>query len=790
MATAIRRVYALILLLIGLVLIAGGGYLTLLGGSLFYLIDGLAMLASAILVWRGDRRGRLLYGAFLVITVAWAIWEAGFDGWALNARLLAPVILGLGFLLPPVRNGLKRPAPVGRWGGWPAFASGLVAAVIFGALLHPAPPPDPIFQLGTTSAPAAASDGLTASGDWLHYGNDQAGSRYSPLDQITPANVARLQVAWTIHVGGLPNDGKEKLEGTPLKIGDAVYICTGYNDILSIDAESGQVNWRYHAGVDSKGILSGACRGVAYFEVPKATGACAKRIITATVDGRLIAVDAGTGEPCQTFGVNGQTSLMTGLGKSGPGYYMVTSAPTLVRGKVVVGGWVLDGQYWGEPSGVIRAYDATTGKFAWAFDMARPDDHREPPPGQQYTRATPNSWAPMSADEQLGLVYVPTGNATPDYYGGRRRPFDDKYSSSVLALDAATGTLRWSFQTAHHDLWDYDVASQPTLVDLPGPGGIRHALLQPTKRGELFVLDRLTGQPLLPVVERPVPQGQIAPGERVSPTQPFSDAMPSFRGPILRESDMWGITPIDQMYCRILFRQARYDGPATPPGLARPSLIWPGTLGGMDWGGVSIDRARHLMIVNSNRVANRIQLMPRKTADAQGLLPYGEGPPRSLIGALPQSNTPYAANIGPFLSPLATPCTRPPFGLLTAVDLTTGKVVWSHPLGTARDSGPLGIPSLLPIRIGLPAVGGSLATRSGLVFIAATIERSFRAFDTSTGKELWRARLPGGGNATPMTYWSSRSGRQFVVITAGGAPILSSKPSDAIVAYALPKAKR
>jgi quinoprotein glucose dehydrogenase len=253
---------------------------------------------------------------------------------------------------------------------------------------------------------------------------------------------------------------------------------------------------------------------------------------------------------------------------------------------------------------------------------------------------------------------------------------------------------------------------------------------------------------------------------------------------------MWGITPLDQMYCRILFREARYDGPATPPGLARPSVVYPGTLGGMDWGGVSIDRARHLMIVNSNNVANYIQLMPRKTADAMGLQPYGEGPPRSMIGALAQSNTPYAADVRPFLSPLYVPCTRPPYGRLTAVDLMTGKVVWSQPLGSARDSGPFGIPSLLPIRMGLMGIGGSVATRSGLVFIAATIERSFRAFDTASGRELWSARLPGGGNATPMTYWSSRSGRQFVVIAAGGAPILGSKPSDAIVAYALPKGRQ
>jgi quinoprotein glucose dehydrogenase len=788
----IRRGFALFLLVIGLILLAGGGELLWLGGSPFYLLDGLALAASAVLVWRGDRRGLWLYAAFFVVTVAWALWEAGLDGWALNARLTAPAILGLGFLLPPVDKGLTRPERGKRWTRWPIFVAGLGIAALLGTLLHgaTAQPADPIYQVGARTAPAAGSDRLARSGDWLQYGNDAGGTRYSTLDQITPGNVGKLQLAWTVHVGGLPNDGKEKIEATPLKVGANVYICTGYNDILSIDAESGRVNWRFHAKVDPKQILSGACRGVVYFQVPNATGKCATRIIEATVDGRLLAVDAADGKPCASFGAAGQTSLLTGMGDVGPGYYMVTSAPALVRGKLVVGGWVLDGQYWGEPSGVIRAYDAVTGKFAWAFDMGRPDDHAEPKPGTSYTRATPNSWAPMSADETLGLVYVPTGNATPDYYGGRRRPFDDKYSSSVLAIDAETGALRWSFQTAHHDLWDYDVASQPTLIDLPSPGGIQHALIQPTKRGEIFVLDRATGRPLRPVREKPAPLGGTAPQERPSPTQPFSDAMPSFRGALLRESDMWGLTPIDQLYCRILFKRARYDGSATPPGLDRPIVIWPGTMGGMDWGGVSIDRSRMVMIVNSNRVGNYLQLMPRSAADKMGLQPYGEGPPRSMIGALPQSQTPYAANMRPFLSPLYAPCTKPPFGQLTAIDLRSGKVIWSKPLGTARDSGPLGIPSMLPITMGVPTLGGSLSTRSGLVFIGATIERSFRAIDVRTGKELWQARLPGGGHASPMTYWSAKSGRQFVVLAAGGAPLLGSQPSDAIVAYALPRSTK
>jgi quinoprotein glucose dehydrogenase len=792
-STGIRRAYALILILIGAVLIAGGAELIMVGGSFYYLLAGLATAASGVLVWRGDRSGRRLYGAMLVATLAWAIWEAGWDGWALNARLLAPFVLGLGFILPPIARGLVRKEPRSHWAGWPGFAGGLTAATIVGGVAHGlvSTPPDPLYQAGTTAPPAetaAAGAADARASDWLHYGNDQGGTRYSALNQITPANVGQLQRAWTVHLGGLPNDGKEKLEVTPLKVGNSLFLCTGYSDMVSIDAETGKVNWRSKAGVNHEDVLSGTCRGVAYYEVPGATGACARRVITASVDGRLIAVDADDGKPCQDFGTNGQTSLMTGLGPSGPGYYMVTSAPAVVRGKLVLGGWVLDGQYWGEPSGVIRAYDARTGKFAWAFDVGRPDDHGEPPAGQHYTRSTPNSWAPMSADDALGLVYVPTGNSVPDYYGGMRRPFDDRYSSSVLALDAETGAVRWSFQTAHHDLWDHDVASQPTLVDIRGPHGLEHALIQPTKRGEIFVLDRRTGKPLRTVEERPVPQGGIAPGERLSPTQPFSTGLPSFRGADLRESDMWGVTPLDQLYCRILFKRARYDGPATPPGLTKPSVIFPGTMGGVDWGGVTIDRSRNLMFVISTRFAQYIQLIPRSVADARGLKPHtGKESAKHMIGALPQANTPYAADIGPFMGPLYTPCIKPPYGIFSAVDLTTGKLVWTRPIGTARDAGPLGIPLGLPITMGTPNLGGSVATRSGLVFIGATIDRTFRAIDARSGKELWSASLPGGGNATPLTYWSQSSQRQFVVIAAGGAALLGSKPSDAIAAYALPK---
>jgi len=523
---------------------------------------------------------------------------------------------------------------------------------------------------------------------------------------------------------------------------------------------------------------------VAYYRAPGRTGECAERILGTTIQADLVALDARTGRPCRDFGAGGKVSLLTGLGKVPDGYYDVTSAPTIIRGKIVLGGHIVDSQYLGEPSGVIRAYDATTGSFAWAFDMGRPGRHGEPPPGETYTHSTPNSWAPMSADETLGLVFVPTGNAVPDHYGEQRRPFDDQYSSSVLALDATSGEVRWSFQTVHHDLWDYDVPSQPTLVDLPGPAGPRRAVVQPTKRGEVFVLDAATGRPIRAVEERPAPQG-ATPDQRLAATQPYSVEMPSFRGADLTERATWGVTPFDHLWCRIKFRTFRYEGHLTPVGL-KPALVWPGVGGAFNWGGVSVDPERRLMIANTNSVASWIQLIPRQAADARGIKPMGMGGRANPLVSFAQANTPFAAESGSFMSPLRVPCTAPPYGRLTAVSLDTGKVVWSHRLGSARDSGPMGLSSGLPLDIGTPNLGGSLVTRSGLVFIGATQERTFRAIDVNTGRVIWSDRLPAGGQATPMTYWSDRSKRQFVVIAAGGNSALQSKGGDWIIAYALP----
>jgi len=754
-----RILLACVLAAIGLYLVVGGGLLIANGGSAYYLLAGAAVAGSGCLVGRGDRRGVWLYGAMLGATLVWALAERGLAPYALQSRLVAPVLLGL-------------------WVGWPYIGKvpakwliGVaIAIVVLAALaLHRAN------RIETAPTGAFAPGGR---GDWPHYGNDLGGTRFSQATGITPANVGTLQPAWAFRTGDLAGMG---FEATPLMVGDAVYLCTPTNVIIALDPDSGQRRWVYDPHTNAP--PAGTCRGVSHVGVAGATGPCSTRIVTATTDARLIALDAATGQPCAGFGINGTVDLKTGMGDVRKGYYYVSSPPAIVRGNIILGGWVLDGQEVGEPSGVIRAFDAVTGRFAWAWDMDRPDVHTEPAPGQTYSRGTANSWGPIAGDEALGLVYLPTGNSTPDYWGAHRSPGSERYSSSVVALDAATGSLRWSYQTVHHDVWDYDVAAQPSLIDLPIGGKTIPALVQATKRGQVFLLDRRTGRPLAAVEERAVPQGP-APGDRLSPTQPFSTGMPAFDNRVLTESAMWGATPLDQLWCRIKFRQARYEGPMTPPGV-KPTITYPSYLGGINWGGVAIDPERRLMVVNWNRVANYTRLVPRSEAgdvkaSADGGIHVGQ--------PVPQIGTPFALFTGAFLSPLDMPCTEPPFGKITVVDLATRKTVWERPLGTSQDSGPFGTRSLLPIPMGVPNTGGSMTTRSGLVFVAATQERAIRAFDIRSGAKLWQAGLPAGGHATPITYVSPRTGRQYVVIAAGGNAPLHSGASDHVIAFALPQA--
>lgn len=773
------RALAVLFGLIALAIGVGGVKLLTLGGSPYYLLGGIVLLVVTLLLWRRSAKGAALYALFLLVTLGWSLWEAGLDGWALAPRLIAPAILGLLFLIP----GIKRSLTTGP--AWGASAAAGVAALSLATLIAVSFVPAPGSSgksLGATVLAAVAG----APGEWESFGRTAAGDRFSPLSQITPDNVDKLEVAWTYNTGVVQKGVKSPLQATPIMVGDSLYLCTQTNIVIALDPETGKEKWRFDPKVDPTGASAvTTCRGVTYYENAAAPD-CPKRILTATFNAQLIAIDATTGKACQGFGKAGFVDLNVGMGHVLPGFYYVSSAPTLVAGNIVLGGWVADNQSMDEPSGVIRAFDAVTGKFVWAWDAGRPDHRGEPGPGEHYTRSTPNSWAPMSADEALGMVYVPTGNPAPDHWGAGRSPASEKYGSATVALDARTGAPRWSFQTAHHDLWDYDVASQPTLIDVEIGGRQVPALVQATKRGEIFLLDRRTGTPLAEVQERPAPQRGAAKGERLAPTQPFSVGMPSFAGPVLTERDMWGLTPLDQLWCRIEFKSLRYDGPMTPPGEDR-SLIYPSIGGGMNWGGVAYDPDRKLLIVNSMYYGSIAQLVPR--AETDRLHAEASAQMHNFSLPQPQAGAPYGILLTGLMSPLNAPCNKPPYGMLSAVDMKTRKLAWTKPIGSARDTGPFGLASGLPIPMGMPMFGGSMTTRSGLTFIGATQDRTFRAFDTATGKLLWSARLPAGGQANPMTYVSPSSGRQFVVISAGGHMMLRSPLGDAVVAYALPRDK-
>ncbi|HZU63429.1 MAG TPA: membrane-bound PQQ-dependent dehydrogenase, glucose/quinate/shikimate family [Novosphingobium sp.] len=760
----------------------GGIVLVALGGSAFFLIEAALLLGVAMLLWRGNGWALWLHGALLGLVLAWSCREAGLDPWALVPRLGLPYLLGLLLLMPAIAGRLAG-GP-----GWPRgirrAMRGLLAAALVGvpaaALLgHGYAEYGPPYQPPS----AHGADASGAGADWADWGGNGGGTHFSRLAEITPANVGQLQEAWRFSFGQRVKGG---LEGTPLKIGDALYACDSTDQLVALDPETGRVQWRFdpHVRLDAP---FRACRGIGYYRLPGRSGPCAERLYLATVDARLIAVDAHGAGRCADFGQGGDVDALAGLGDVPRGYYWFNSAPNVFAGRIIVSGSMVDNQYWGQPSGVVRAYDAVSGQLAWAYDAGAPERRGAPPAGQSYTRATPNAWAQMTFDPALGLLYVATGNATPDYYGAQRRPFDDETSSAVLALDMATGRRRWLFQTTHHDLWDYDVGAQPVLFDYAGADGRSvHALAQPTKRAEVFLLDRATGHPLGRIEERPAPTAGHAAGERVSPTQPFPADFPSLAGPPLSEARMWGLTPFDQLWCRIQFRRARYDGALTPPG-EQPGITYPGYLGGMDWGGVSVDTDRAIMVAVSAYVPNYTRLVPRAQAGDVRPMSKGREGLAALEGLNAMAGTPYASSTKPFLSPLQVPCNQPPWGRLSAIDLKTNRLIWSRPLGTGRDNGPLGIATRLPLTIGAPVMGGALATRGGLTFVGASTDRSFRAFATASGRLLWQADLPHSGNAVPMSYLSRASGRQFVVIAAGGHASMGAEQGDDLVAYALPR---
>ncbi len=630
-------------------------------------------------------------------------------------------------------------------------------------------------------APPPAIDFTGPTANWPAFGGSAGGGHYSTTNQITPENVGDLEEAWVYHsrdyrkadsraAAGEAASYKSSWQMTPLLIDETLYACTAFNRIIALDPVTGKEKWSFDPGVDIGKELVVNCRGVSSWQaIEKKGAACDHRIIMGTMDARLIAVDARNGEPCLDFDGDGQVDLTTGLGEFSQHEYAVSSPPAIIDNLIIVGGFVLDHTSTQMPGGVVRAYDVLTGKLVWYWDPI--------PPGQkptfnedgqpQYRRGTTNVWSIISVDEELDLVFLPTGNTSIDFYGARRDNLD-YYSSSVVALRGSTGQVVWNYQMVHHDIWDYDLPAQPTLFDFHQDGETVPALAQPTKMGMLFILNRETGEPLFPVEEKPVPQHWAVGDEYLSPTQPFP-SKPAYLHPHrIEPEDAWGFTFWDRGACSKQIAALRNEGIYTPPSL-QGTLFYPSDFGGNNWGTPAIDPERNLIILNTRLVATSLKLIPRDECDQY---------PR----ASPQLGTPYCALITPLMSPLGAPCGPRPWGKLTALDLTSGDIVWEKPLGIFEELAPWPI-SLME---GPPNIGGPTVTASGLTFIASTTDYYLRAFDSETGEELWKGKLPTGGHATPMTYRAAKDQKQYVIISAAGHISLDEPAGGSLVAFALP----
>ena len=616
--------------------------------------------------------------------------------------------------------------------------------------------------LGYVGLPSLASA-------WEHWGGDRGGSRFSPLAQITPANVVNLVRAWEFRTGDLDSRAPEvmkrtKFEATPLFVEGSLIFCSPFNEVIALDPGSGAQKWRYDPKISTSQRPANRynCRGVAYWVDDKAAdnAVCRARIFMGTNDVRVISLDAKTGAPCEDFGSHGEVRLSVPP-LEWPGEFQITSAPVIVRGVVIVGSSIADNRRVEAPAGTVRAFDARTGVPRWSFDPLVHD-------GVNAGHA--NVWAPMSVDEDRGLVFLPTSSPSPDFWGGKR-PGNDDHANSVVALRAETGELAWSFQTVHHDVWDYDLPAQPTLARIDTGEGMRDVVIQPTKQGFVFVLDRDTGKPVWPVEERAVPQGG-AEGEQLSPTQPFPTHVPALVPQRISTDDVFGVIPFrDRSLCRAQVASARNEGLYTPPS-TQGTVVFPMTGGGVNWGGAAFDPVHQILYANTSQAIHIVKLIPR--ADALGFNP----PPGHDFGQ--QTGAPFAMTRAVAMSPLGLLCNKPPWGEMVAVDLKAGKILWRSRVGTTEDRAPLGI----AFHWGTPLVNGVAITAGGLAFSGA-MDAYLRAFDAKSGEELWQGRLPVPGVANPMTYlWQ---GEQYVAIGAGGHSEAGTTIGDSLVAFRLPR---
>jgi quinoprotein glucose dehydrogenase len=606
---------------------------------------------------------------------------------------------------------------------------------------------------------------------WPHYGHDAGGMRYSPLAQITRAEVSRLRVAWVFHTGDVSQGGggrqRSGFETTPIVVDGVLYLTTPFNRVIALDPETGAQRWAFDPHVDLRGDYGDGLinRGLATWldDARPMNTACRRRLFEATLDARLIALDAANGSPCADFGEKGELSLRD-VPEFRPGLYHMTSPPVVVDGLVVVGSAINDNNRARMASGVVRAFDARTGAERWSWNSI--------PSAMAAQSGAANAWSIMAVDADRHLIFVPTGSASPDYFGGQR-PGDNKWANSIVALRARTGEIAWGFQLVHHDLWDYDTASPPLLATLTRNGRPVPVVVQGNKTGFLYVLARDTGRPIFPIEERPVPRSDV-PGEVASPTQPFPTAPPPIVPQSFAADDAWGATPADREQCSAQLRELRNEGLFTPPSF-RGSVVMPGMLGGMNWSGSAFDSARNLLVVNANVLPAKARIVPRTEFDDRAR--------RAEDGEYArQEGTPYGLFRRFMQAPSGLPCSRPPWGVLTAVDLGAGTIRWQVPLGSMQDFG--GKQPTVPS--GSISLGGPIITAGGLVFIGGTYDPFLRAFDVETGRELWKGELPASGHATPITYQVQATGRQYVVIAAGGhAKISEERLSDALVAFAL-----
>ena len=817
---------AIIMAIFAAPLLIGGAYLLSLGGSPYYLIAGVIILTTAFLLFKKHWSAYGLYALFIVATMAWALWESGFYWWALAPRVGFPLIFGLLMLLPWVSNKMRGPktrvnanaasntsttnnvkkSPLYYWG---LLVSVIVGALLsFGSLANNAT--DKLGELDLTAAnddeknvssdetSANLGDPLsngqqTPDGEWSAYGRTDYGQRYSPLDKINTDNVKDLELAWQIQTGDVkgPNDvGETTYQATPLKIGNGLYLCTPHNWVMALDADSGETLWKFDPQVEENlQRQHQTCRGVSYYagqatspvQVQKIAGntfenaskQCDAKIFIPTSDAKLYALDPNTGQRCQDFGDDGALDLMHNMPFNQAGYYYSTSPPVIAGDTIIVAGAVNDNYDVNSPSGVIRAYDVNTGELLWNWDSGDPDNtvpFDVNDPTQTYKTSSPNSWSVATADEELGLAYFPMGNRTPDQLGSYRNAAEEKYATSVVALDIETGEARWVQQFVHHDLWDMDTPAQPTLIDLDTADGVQPALVVPTKQGDVYVLNRATGEPIVPIKERPAPQGYLIAGEHAAPTQPYSGL--SFEPEPLTEKDMWGASLVDQMMCRIEFNQLNYDGRYTPPS-TNGSLVYPGNFGTFNWGGIAVDPENGVMFGMPTYLAFTSKLIPRDTlGDAE--TNKGEQGVNANEGA------DYAVELGPFLSPLGVPCQQPPWGTIAGADLATGDIAYQRKNGTVQDLSPIPI----KLELGVPGIGGPIITKGGVAFLSAATENNFRAYDLKNGDVLWNVRIPAGGQATPMTYLNSK-GEQMVVLVAGGHGSVGTTIGDYVLAYKL-----